>query len=96
MSSPGVRRPLVAASAMALLATITLAGSAVAATCTYAPGDFPIDVLRAGEVACGGPGNDHISLMRGGIFYGRDGNERISEMREASSTAVGAETGSAN
>lgn len=66
-------------SATTLLATMTLTSAASAQSCDYT---FPseggeLDVLKPGEVACGGPGSDAIGVMQGGLFLGRGGADTV-------------------
>jgi hypothetical protein len=83
-----IRRSLVVLSSVALLATTAAitAAPVFVPSCDYtfpATGGFPNGgginvVLKAGEVACGGPGADSIHVMTGGEFYGRGGDDSVS------------------
>lgn len=47
---------------------------------TTRPRDLVLEELHAGETFCGGPGDDTVIGMSGGVFHGADGNDQVITM----------------
>ncbi len=80
-----VMRPTVALCSAALVGTavaVMAAPATAAPKCTYtfdpAGGTYDGDTVKAGDDLCGGPGDDYVPHMSGGIFIGGPGDDMVS------------------
>ena len=87
MSSSTSSRVTTRALSAALLASMSIAvlvGPVSAGDCTYTfpddGGKYPGGTVVAGDVICGGPGDDYVATMEGGRFLGRRGDDSVETM----------------
>jgi hypothetical protein len=85
MSAPGRGRIAVCMAGATLFASLGSSAPAMAAgrDCTYrfpAEGGTYTKTVMAADVICGGPGDDRVLRMQGGVFMGRRGADSVSKL----------------